>query len=59
MYGRIRNRGFTLLELLVVISIIALLTSILVPSLAKVKSVAKRTVVYRSNGLWNQTGNVG
>lgn len=33
-----------MLELLVVISIIALLTSILVPSLAKVKSVAKRTV---------------
>ncbi len=40
----VRKKVFTLIELLVVIAIIALLLLILMPSLAKVKSVAKRLV---------------
>ena len=37
-----RARGFTILELLVVVGVISILSAILIPSLAKVKRQAKR-----------------
>jgi len=42
--GRRSGKGFTLIELLVVIAIIALLMSIIVPTLKRAKEAAKRAV---------------
>ena len=44
MKSRSRKKGFTLVELLVVISIIALLLAIIIPSMNKARETAKRVI---------------
>lgn len=49
-----RKRGFTLIELLVVIAIIAVLLSVLVPSLRKVKRQARHVVCQSNLSQWGK-----
>ncbi|OHB56765.1 MAG: hypothetical protein A2Y12_20525 [Planctomycetes bacterium GWF2_42_9] len=44
MLKRLTSKGFTLVELLVVISIIAVLLAVLMPAMNKARNIAKRTI---------------
>jgi len=49
-----RRRGFTLIEVLVVVAIIALLIAILLPSLARAKELSRRTICLHNTKMLGQ-----